>query len=536
MGATQELAPDSGTQAPAPGQASALGQSPAAVQSPAQVQPTAPGQPPAPLRRTARVGVAPARAFGLRPRLLAALEAAYPVRFEAYEAADPSELDAVLVFGGPASEASSTGLIELREGARPGGRETVPMGLPVLQAIGEERGCGGGDGTVVLGSSPELAKPLRGARLSDAWSDPLPDAARSEGQSVLAHLGEEPAWVFDPGAHRGAPRQIVSVAPAELEQGESLRERLAPGRCLAMLVLANFLGRLTAESPGRAPVLEAAFVLDDPNLHWPTYGHLRYGEVARHAQEHGYHMSIAMSPLDAWFAHPRAVQIFREHRSELSLCIHGNDHFGGELGRVATDRQGYVLARQALARAAAFEGRTGIAYERVMVPPHEQLSEPAARGLRAAGFEAVCVSRAYPWIRPTRPGPAAALGAGPSERGASVGWSSREMLVGGLPSLSRTGFNAPAEDLVLRAFLGQPLIVYAHQDLLRDGLGVLTAAVTDIEALGDVRWASLANIARHDNPQNPKPDLPDPSAAPRPALRPLLRRCASELRDRVRIG
>lgn len=496
----------------------------------------APAHPDAPIGQTARVGVVPARAFGRRPRLLAALEAAYPVRFEAHDGADPGELDAVVVFGGGAPEAQSTGPADVRVEARTDGRgEAAPIGLPVLQTIGEERAFSGVDGPVVLARAPELAQPLRGAHLSDAWSEPLPAAVRSSRQSVLATVGGKPAWVFDPGAHRGAPRQLVSVAPAELEPGESLRERLAPGRCLALLAFANFLSRLTAESPAQAPALRAAFVLDDPNLHWPTYGHLRYADLARHAEQHGYHMAIAMSPLDAWFAHRRAVQIFRRHPAQLSLCIHGNDHLGPELGRIATDRQGYVFARQALARAAAFEQRTGIPYERVMVPPHEQLTEPAARGLRAGGFEAVCVSRAYPWIRPVRSGPAAALSAGPHERGALVGWSAREILVGGLPTLPRTGFNAPPEDLALRAFLGQPLIVYAHHDLLEHGLEALSQTAASIEALGDVRWASLADIARNGNPI-PKPDLPDASAAPRPRLRPLLRRCASELRDRVRIG
>ncbi|MGA7705359.1 MAG: hypothetical protein WB998_10745, partial [Solirubrobacteraceae bacterium] len=347
-------------------------------------------------RRTMRVGVAPAHALGSRPRLLAALEAAYAVRFEAYEAADPTELDAVVVFGRGECDTSSADRLNDRVETRAGGCETLPAGLPVFQTIGDERALSEGDSSVVLGCAPELALALRGARLSDAWTGPLPQAARSERQSVVATLDGQPAWVFDPGAHRGAPRQVVSAAPSELEPGESLRERLAPGRCLALLALANFLGRLTAGSPGQAPILDAAFVLDDPNLHWPTYGHLHYEELAGHAREHGYHVSIAMSPLDAWFAHPRAVRTFREHPAELSLCIHGNDHLGPELGRVATDRQGYVLARQALARAAAFERRTGIAYERVMVPPHEQLAEPAARGLRAGGFEAVCVSRAYP--------------------------------------------------------------------------------------------------------------------------------------------
>ena len=366
----------------------------------------APARPAAPTGQIARVGVTPARAFRQRPRLLAALEAAYPVRFEAYDAADPADLDAVVLLGEGAFQDEST--------------ETTSKGLPLFHALGEERAMGGGDEPVVLVRAPELAHPLRGACLSDAWSEPLPHGLRSPRQSVLATVAGSPAWVFDPGAHSGAPRQLVSVAPAELEPGESLRERLAPGRCLALLAFANFLSRLISPSPGKAPPLKAAFVLDDPNLHRPTYGHLRYADLALHAERHGYHMSIAMSPLDAWFAHRRAVQVFREHPAHLSLCIHGNDHLGPELGRIATDRQGYVLARQALARAASFERRTGIPYERVMVPPHEQLTEPAARGLRAGGFEAVCVSRAYPWIRPTRPGPAAALSAGPHERGALV--------------------------------------------------------------------------------------------------------------------
>ncbi len=489
---------------------------------------TASERPSAPAHPAARVGVVPARALGSHPRLLAALEAAYAVRFEAHEAADPNELDAVVVFDGGVAPGLSG-----EASARAAAPDTLPQGLPMFQMVGEESTRANEDRTVVLGFSPELAPAVRGARLSDAWTGPLPDALWREHQSVLASVRERPAWVFDYGAHRVAPRELVSAAPAELEPGEGLRERLAPGRCLAMLALANFLRRLTADS--QAPPLEAAFVLDDPNLHWPSYGHVRYGELARHAEAHGYHVSIAMSPLDAWFAHPRAVRVFREHPRELSLCIHGNDHLGPEMGRVATDRKGYVLARQALARAGAFERRTGIAYERVMVPPHEQLSEPAARGLRAAGFQAVCVSRAYPWIGPTRPGAAAALATGPPERGASVGWSARETLVGGLPSLPRTGFNAPREDLALRAFLGQPLIVYGHQDLLRDGLDVFAQAASEIEALGDVRWASLSRIARNDN-QKYGPPLPDPSAAPRPGLRPLLRRCASELRDRARLA
>ncbi|HVR04621.1 MAG TPA: hypothetical protein VMS02_01180, partial [Solirubrobacteraceae bacterium] len=46
------------------------------------------------------------------------------------------------------------------------------------------------------------------------------------------------------------------------------------------------------------------------------------------------------------------------------------------------------------------------------------------------------------------------------------------------------------------AFLGQPLVLYGHHDLLRGGPSDLAAAAAQIDALGDVRWGSLGQIAR----------------------------------------
>jgi hypothetical protein len=465
-----------------------------------------------------RIGIFPPAARAARLRLLGALEDAYPVRFEGDEDGDWGRFDAVVGIG-----AQGTAVLP-------------PHGVPCLWAIAEEHELEGKAASLALTDAPLLARALWGARLSERFSRPLPEATPVGAHRVLATVGGLPAWVVEceGEGHDGRGVELVAVAPAELEPGESLRERLAPGRSLALLALVNFIQGLAPEQRTPAP-LTAAFVLDDPNLHWPSYGHLRYEQLARHACEHGYHMVIAMAPLDGRFAHPRAVRIFKENPAQLSLCVHGNDHLGPELGRVATDRDGLVLARHALARAAAFERRTGIPFERVMVPPHEQLSEPAARGLLAGGFDAVCVSRSYPWITPSRPGAPAALGAGPSERGALVGWPSREIVAGGLPLILRTGFNAPREDLVLRAFLGQPLIVYGHHDVLEHGLDVLAEVASAVNALGDVRWGSLAQIAGG-GATPPRVGLPEPFGEPRPRLRPLLRRLASEARDRARIS
>ena len=472
--------------------------------------------------RRARIGIFPASERNTRGRLLAALEEAYPVSFEGRDRW--AELDGILTIG-------------------PDVPPDLPAGLPCLHTVGEERGDALGEerpagdvhAEVTLATDPALAPPLRGARLTDRRCGPLPAETLAPGQLPLASIGGAPAWVAEGANHA---HELLAAAPAELAEGESLRERLAPGRCLALLALVRFLQRLSTTQPSWAAPPQAAFVLDDPNLHWPTYGHLRYEQLALHAREHGYHMSIAMAPLDGWLAHRGVVRIFSEHAGQLSLCIHGNDHLGPELGRIDSDAQGLALAQQALARAGAFQRRTGVPFERVMVPPHEQLSEQAARGLRASGFAAVCVSRPYPWIVPRSPLPAAALGAGPPERGALAGWGGRELVAGGLPLLLRAGFDAPREDLVLRAFLGQPLILYGHHDLLANGLDVLAEATAAIDALGAVRWGSLAAIARAGGAEPPVPSavLRGDRVSQRPRPRALLRRLASEARDRARVG
>jgi hypothetical protein len=416
-----------------------------------------------------RIGVHPARERAARRRLLAALEQAYPARFEARDAGDWADLDGVLSFG-----------------AEPLG---LPLGLPCLRALGEERQLRA-PRALALQRHQELERPLRGAALTDAWSVALDGEAINSDDLVLATSDGQPSWIGRAGTTADT---LVSTAPAELAEGEALRERLAPGRCLALLALVHFLRSLAPQARRPPSTLRATFVIDDPNLHWTSYGHIGYEVLQRHAQAHGYHVSVAMVPLDGWLAHPRAVRLFQRHADQLSICVHGNDHRGPELGMVCSSADGTALAAQALARAREFERRTGVAIDKVMVPPHEALSESAARGLLAGGFEAVCASRPYPWIdeRSAR-SPLAA----PPERGALAAWSSREIVAGGLPMLLRAGFNAPREDLVLRAFLGQPLILYGHHDLLADGPEVLSDAAAAIDALGDVRWSSLAGVAR----------------------------------------
>ncbi len=451
-----------------------------------------------------RVGIVPACEHSARARLSAALEAAYPVRFEGREGDSLRGVDGVLVFGAGGAPSN---------------------GIPSLTLHGEETSPRTSR-SVALAVDAALARPLRGALLSDGHATALKSMRANE--TVLATFDGAPAWV------RGAPTRVrhhVACAPAELGPEEALRERLRPGRCLALLALVHFLGELTAHLRPPPPPLRAAFIIDDPNLRRPRYGHLDYAELLSHARVHGYHLAVAMVPLDARFAHPRAVRLFREGSAHLSLCVHGNDHDGAELGRPRSDAQATAVVAQALRRSASFERRTGVAVDRVMVPPHERLSEPVARALRACGFRAVTTTRPYPWVADTSD---RSWLARPPAVGPLAAWGPVDVVARGLPVLLRADFREhPREDLALRAFLGQPLILYGHHDLLAGGPDALGEAAAEIDRLGDVEWSSLGNIART-HMQAPVESRPL-AAIPRPPQRlaPLLRRLASEGRDRA---
>ena len=418
------------------------------------------------------------------------------------------------------------GIFVFESGSTVGAAGDTSNGIPSLTLHGEET-IRAAVRSLALASDSALARPLRGAALSDSYSAALSDAGADE--VVLATLDGAPAWVLD--RHAGASSQRVACAPTELEPGEALRERLCPGRCLALLALVHFLGELTVGLRPPSPPLHAAFVIDDPNLRRPRYGHLDYAELLRHARVHGYHLAVAMVPLDARFAHARAVRLFREGAAHLSLCVHGNDHDGAELGRPRSNAQATAVVAQALRRSASFERRTGIAVDRVMVPPHERLSEPVARALRACGFQAVTTTRPYPWVADTSDGSWLAR---PPAVGPLAAWGPVDVVAGGLPVLLRADFREhPREDLALRAFLGQPLILYGHHDLLAGGPDALGEAAAEIDRLGDVEWSSLGDIARTYThlPVDPRPLAAIPPPPRR--LAPLLRRLASEGRDRA---
>ena len=278
------------------------------------------------------LSVSPAEALRKRQRLFSALEQAFAVRFVA-------------------------------------GTELLPDGATMsVQSAGCSLHFVDADRTdqptrVTFDSTEALAQPLRGATLTEDQGVAPGRGLPAEGTTILAHASMSPVWV------RRGQEEWSALAPTELEQGEPLREHLRENRFFGLLPLVEWLKRV-APSSWSPPPIRAAFLFDDPNLHWPSYGYIRYDELANHAREHEYAATMATIPRDLWFAHPRAVRLFRDSRQRLSLALHGNDHVKRELqGDLSPERRRSLLA-QAIRRAAAFESRNGLPIAKVMIPPH----------------------------------------------------------------------------------------------------------------------------------------------------------------------
>lgn len=341
--------------------------------------------------------------------------------------------------------------------------------------------------TVRFGDVEGLDRRLRGRALVDATPAGGSLALRP-GDEVFAEVEDRPAWI-----RRTTEVQVVDLvaaAPAELAAEEVLRDRLEPGSFLSLLPLVHFLREVCAPLAWEPPPTRAAFVVDDPNLHWRSYGHLSYSGTVEHAREHGYHLAIAMVPFDAWYAHGPTVGLFRKSTDALSLCVHGNDHRLHELGRPSTADEARRILAQALRRTTTFERRTGIAVSRVLVPPYESCSAVTMGVMLEVGFEAASTTRPYPWL-PLGPPHSSYV---TPDASTTSGWSVAELTENGLPVLIRRQFDEH-EDIVLRSYLDQPVLLYGHVSDLADGLEPLATAAAIVNSLPSAAWQSLGAIA-----------------------------------------
>jgi hypothetical protein len=334
----------------------------------------------------------------------------------------------------------------------------------------------GGGERVELGRSALLDRRLRGLAVDDSIAAPVTPAP---GHEVLAAAASGAAWTR---SRDGVPEHRVGAPLPELEPGEDLYALLLR-RPLALVALLHFLRELTAQEGWQPPPPRAAIVFDDPNLRWRSYGFIDYRRLVEHADAHGYHAAMAMIPLDAGRAHGPTVALFARRPDRLSLVFHGNDHVKRELLVPRDGAAAMALTAQAQRRVARFEQRSGLAVDRIMMPPHGLCSRAVARSLPALGFDGLCAIHPLPWTvdRPTdRP---------------LVGWWPAEF-VDGCAVIPRMHLSSSRAEIALRAFADQPVVLYGHHDDVAGGLEPLAAAAAAVNRLGDVRWLSVGAIAR----------------------------------------
>ena len=409
------------------------------------------------------VEIRPAAALDRHRRLLAALEAAFSVRFVASEREESAA--AVVIVGqreAPSIDAVST--------------ETKP----VLAF------AGAADPVPEVRDTRVLAHRGVDHRLRDIV---LPGQAvgvplrLDHGDEPLATCGGLPLWT----CRLHAPRiDRVAMSLPALADGVRLLDALYGPHSLGLVALVQFLRAL---EPDRwiKPKLRCAFVIDDPNLRRDRYGYVDYRTLVQHADRHGYHIAMAMIPLDARCWSKNAAALFRARPDRISLVMHGNDHYGKEMATAEDFRAALAMAAQATRRIARFESKTAVAVDRVMMPPHEAWSRVSARAVGALGYAALCAWQSSPTTGEQVGDPTLA------------GWTPATF-VDGCAVVPRFPWWLDRTPVALRAFLDHPLILYGHHDDLASGLEPLAAAAAIVNSLGDVHWSSVGEIvhANHD--------------------------------------
>ncbi len=272
------------------------------------------------------------------------------------------------------------------------------------------------------------------------------------GDEVLAEMGARSIWI------RRGPMDISAAPFQTITHSERAYDYLNAETFMQLLPLLHFLREIVGAKP---MPLRACFMFDDPNLHTARYGFADYAELATLAHEHGFHVAFATVPLDGWYVNECAARLFREHPHQLSLLIHGNDHWHSEFG--ANGDSDLVTRRlaQALQRIAKLEARSGVRVSRVMAPPHGACSSTMLRAMLALGFDGATISpgslrrwiRDFPWP-------------------VDFGLDAAEM-IHGFPVVPRFRLSDFCEgEIVIAAFLERPIIPVGHHATLAKGAGI----------------------------------------------------------------
>jgi hypothetical protein len=418
------------------------------------------------------IGVHPAVELEKHARLFAAIEQFYDVHFVATPLEQLGTMQTAVLF---ASEVAPN---------LPVPAKSAHWAVFICPEPGAEKKCG----PISFLNAKELDPILRGRTLTEDRVSQCHSISPVSSDVVLASCEMNLLWVRR--NQNGLKLDLFSAGLDELQPDEILCDQLQPGRFFPVLALVHFLRAALGEAIWQPPPLRAAYIIDDPNLHANSYGYMNFSKLARHADQHNYHIAIATIPLDGWFASSTVARTFSENVKHLSLLMHGNNHTKRELAQEISGDEISALLAQSLRRIEAFEKRSGLEVSRVMAPPHGACYEPTMREMRRLGFEGIAVSQPYQGLLEKTPKPVTAL------------WEPADMMAGGLPAMQRIALTQWQEDslvrerVILYAFLGKPLILYGHHNDFASGFELLADSAAQINGLGAIEWMPFSSICR----------------------------------------
>jgi hypothetical protein len=412
-----------------------------------------------------QIGISSNQEYSHRERLWQALSLLYSVDFVAGEELDPRFLDAAILFRATRQQAS----------------DVARSGLRCLAFLEGDRAPVSSISTdISFTTASYLSQCFRGRTLADRTIDRVSSLGSEGNDEVVARKGKDILWVHS--QTEAAGQDLVATAPPNLAESDYLFQHFQSENWMRLLPILHFVQEI---SSWERPPLRACFMFDDPNLHWRSYGYIRYRDLAQHASVNNYHVSIATIPLDSWYVSSSTADLFRQNTTRLSLLIHGNNHTYFELsqGLTAADRE--LLAAQALCRIERLEKISGLEVARVMAAPHGACNYDMAAMLLRTGFEAACISRS------------SLMGRNPNfVWPISVGLNPAEFFGSGLPIIPRFHIRWDSTYVLFAAFLGQPIIPMGHHEDVGDNLELLQRMADLINSMGEVHWVDMKSMAR----------------------------------------
>jgi len=340
----------------------------------------------------------------------------------------------------------------------------------------------GGDApkTIEFSTDAFIPRLLRGRRLR--CGDRLPKDSLTRQGVVLATASGRPVWVTI--GDQGARRDVVLQGEDWYAEEDRVFEHLKGDRLFRCIPILEWLRHTANWDKWRKPPTMACIMFDDPNLHSTRYGFISFGELLQAAKSENFSVALATVPLDGWYVNKKAVRLIGESNGRISLLLHGLHHSRKELSR-----DGETLlplrAPRALRRIERIEEKFGLKFSRVMAPPHGAFSIGSMGCLASLGIEAACVSWGSIWSSNRDDAWTRLLGAHPG------------LLISGLGILPRFRLAEGIENqLLLSAYLNQPIIPVGHHWDVAEGLDLLKEVASFVNGLGDVLWCDTGTMAR----------------------------------------